>query len=115
MSLFISMLLLVFAIGTMIAGLFTIYFGSGRSRTIGGMLFLIGIIMAAIFYNYSGGELWGNAGLDLGETRACRAHRRYCRCSCRTWRVSRRDHESVNKQKGKINTAYTMNITHHQP
>lgn len=61
MSLFISMLLLVFALGIMIAGLFTVYFGSGRSRTIGCILFLIGIILAAIFYNYSGGELWGNA------------------------------------------------------
>ena len=59
MQLFVSMLLLVFAIGTILAGAFTIYFGSGRSRAIGSLLFLIGIIVALIFYNYSGGELWG--------------------------------------------------------
>ncbi len=61
MDLFLSMLLLVFAIGTILAGIFTIYFGSGRSRAIGSILFIIGIIVALIFYNYSGGELWGNA------------------------------------------------------
>ena len=61
MSLFLSMLLLVFAVGTIIGGLFTIYFGSGRSRIIGSILLIIGIIVALIFYNYSGGELWGNS------------------------------------------------------
>lgn len=59
-----SMLLLVFAIGTIIAGIFTMYFGSGKSRAIGSMLFIIGIIIAIVFYNYSGGELWGNALWD---------------------------------------------------
>ncbi|KAA0001188.1 MAG: hypothetical protein FE048_05850 [Thermoplasmata archaeon] len=58
-DLFVSMLLLVFAIGTIIAGIFTAYFGSGKSRAIGGALFIIGLIIAIIFYNYSGGELWG--------------------------------------------------------
>ncbi|OYT59294.1 hypothetical protein B6U81_06360 [Thermoplasmatales archaeon ex4484_30] len=58
-DLFVSMLLLVFAIGTIIAGIFTAYFGSGKSRAIGGVLFIIGIIIAIIFYNYSTGDLWG--------------------------------------------------------
>ena len=61
MEMFVSMLLLFFAIGTILAGAFTIYFGSGKSRTIGSILFLLGIIVAVIFYNYSGGELWGSA------------------------------------------------------
>lgn len=58
-DLFVSMLLLVFAIGMLIAGIFTAYFGSGKSRAIGGVLFIVGIIIAIVFYNYSGGELWG--------------------------------------------------------
>ena len=70
MGLFLSMLLLVFAIGTVLAGIFTIYFGSGRSRAIGGILFLIGIIVALVFYNYSGGELWGVAEWDWDVVKA---------------------------------------------
>ncbi len=58
-SLFWSMLLLIFAIGTIIAGIFTIYFGSGKSRVIGSILFIIGIIVAVIFYNYTTGDIWG--------------------------------------------------------
>ena len=43
-DLFVSMLMLVFAIGAIIAGLFTAYFGSGKSRAIGGVLLIIGLI-----------------------------------------------------------------------
>ncbi|MCD6170978.1 MAG: hypothetical protein J7J36_00955 [Thermoplasmata archaeon] len=57
-DLFWSMLLLIFAIGTIVAGLFTIYFGSGKSRAVGSILFIIGIIVAAIFYNYTTGDIW---------------------------------------------------------
>ncbi len=61
LQLFVSMLMLVFAIGAIIAGLFTAYFGSGKSRGIGGVLLLIGIIVAFLFYNYSGDSaIWGN-------------------------------------------------------
>ena len=52
---FLGMLLLVFAIASVIAGIFTAYFGSGRSRAIGGVLILIGLIIGVLF-------LWG-AGL----------------------------------------------------
>ena len=58
---FISMLMLVFAIGAIIAGLFTAYFGSGKSRAIGGVLLIIGLIVALVFYNFSTGDLWGTA------------------------------------------------------
>lgn len=65
MGLFVSMLLLIFALGSIIAGIFTVYFGSGRSRAIGSILFLIGIIVALIFYNYStSSPLWGEAMWD---------------------------------------------------
>ena len=57
-GLFLSMLLLIFAIGTILAGLFTIYFGTGKSRAIGTILFIIGIIVAIIFYNYTTGDIW---------------------------------------------------------
>lgn len=65
-----SMLLLVFAIGTIIAGIFTMYFGSGKSRAIGSVLFIIGIIVAIIFYNYSGGALWGSPAWDWNTVKA---------------------------------------------
>lgn len=49
---FLGMLLLVFALASIIAGIFTAYFGSGKSRAIGGILIIIGLIFGAIF-------LWG--------------------------------------------------------
>jgi hypothetical protein len=52
---FIGMFMLVFAIASIIAGIFTAYFGSGKSRAVGGVLILIGLIVGFIF-------LWG-AGL----------------------------------------------------
>jgi len=48
----IGMLLLVFSIASMIAGIFTAYFGSGKSRIVGMLLVLIGLI---VFYLF----LWG--------------------------------------------------------
>jgi len=52
---FIGMLMLVFSISSIIAGIFTAYFGSGKSRAVGGILIIIGLIVGFIF-------LWG-AGL----------------------------------------------------
>ncbi len=60
------MCMLVFAIGTLIAGLFTAYFGSGKSRAIGATLFIVGIIVGLIFWNYSSGVFWGSAAWDWG-------------------------------------------------
>lgn len=67
MSLFVSMLMLVFAIGAIIAGLFTAYFGSGKSRGIGGVLLVIGIIVAIVFYNFTTGDLWGSVMFKGGR------------------------------------------------
>lgn len=52
---FMSMLTLVFAIASIIAGIFTAWFGSGKSRAVGAILIVIGLIVFVIF-------LWG-AGL----------------------------------------------------
>ncbi|MEA2053744.1 MAG: hypothetical protein U9O96_01295 [Candidatus Thermoplasmatota archaeon] len=66
LSLFVSMCMLVFAIGAIIAGIFTAYFGSGKSRAVGGILLLIGIIVGVVFYNYTTGNLWGTAVFEDG-------------------------------------------------
>ena len=49
---FLSMLMLVFAVASIIAGIFTAYFGSGKSRIVGGILIIIGLIVGVLF-------LWG--------------------------------------------------------
>jgi len=46
---FLSMLTLVFAIASIIAGIFTAYFGSGKSRAVGGILIIIGLLVFVIF------------------------------------------------------------------
>jgi len=52
---FMSMLTLVFAVASIVAGIFTAYFGSGKSRAVGAILIIIGLIVFVLF-------LWG-AGL----------------------------------------------------
>ena len=46
---FLSMLTLVFAIASIVAGIFTAYFGSGKSRGVGVGLVLIGLLVFVIF------------------------------------------------------------------
>ena len=48
-SQFLSMMTLVFAIASIIAGIFTAYFGSGKSRAVGGILIVIGLLVFVIF------------------------------------------------------------------
>jgi hypothetical protein len=45
----LSMFLLIFALASIGAGIFTAYFGSGKSRIIGAILILVGLIVGAIF------------------------------------------------------------------
>ena len=52
LSYFLGMLTLVFSVASFIAGVFTAYFGSGKSRAVGAVLIIIGIIVFVIF-------LWG--------------------------------------------------------
>jgi hypothetical protein len=54
---FLSMLTLVFAIASIIAGIFTAYFGSGKSRAVGGVLIVIGLLVFVIF-------MWGAGWLS---------------------------------------------------
>ena len=46
---FLSMLMLVFAAASVIAGIFTAYFGSGKSRIVGAILIVIGLIVGVLF------------------------------------------------------------------
>lgn len=57
----LSMLMLVFAIASIVAGIFTAYFGSGKSRAVGAILVIIGLIVFVLF-------LWGAGVLTfIGE------------------------------------------------
>ena len=51
---FLSMLTLVFAVASIVAGIFTAYFGSGKSRAVGGVLIIIGLIVGILFLWFSG-------------------------------------------------------------
>jgi len=48
-SQFLSMMTLVFAVASIIAGIFTAYFGSGKSRAVGGILIVIGLLVFVVF------------------------------------------------------------------
>jgi hypothetical protein len=62
---FLSMLTLVFAIASIIAGIFTAYFGSGKSRAVGGILIVIGLLVFIIFL-YGANILSGFMGTPEG-------------------------------------------------
>ena len=53
---FITILLLVFGLFLILAGIFTAYFGSGKSRMIGVALLVVGVVAGigtALLYHYS--------------------------------------------------------------
>ncbi len=54
LDLFLSMLVLAFGIFSILAGAFTAYFGTGRSRSIGGGLILLGLVGVIILLWFSG-------------------------------------------------------------
>lgn len=51
---FLSVLLMVFALVMVLAGIFTAYFGSGKSRTIGIILLVVGLVVG-ILWTYLAG------------------------------------------------------------
>lgn len=51
---FLSMLMLVFAVASVIAGIFTAYFGSGKSRAVGAVLIVIGLVISVLFFWFAG-------------------------------------------------------------
>ncbi len=59
---FMGMLTLVFAVASILAGLFTAYFGSGKSRAVGGILVIIGLLVFVLFL-YGAGLLESFLGL----------------------------------------------------
>ena len=63
---FLSMLMLVFAVASIIAGIFTAYFGSGKSRAVGAILIIIGLIVFVMFFWFAGLlTFMGNAPVSL--------------------------------------------------
>jgi len=62
---FLSMLTLVFAIASIVAGIFTAYFGSGKSRAVGGVLVVIGLLVFIVFL-YGAGFLENMMGTPTG-------------------------------------------------
>ena len=64
-SQFLSMLTLVFAIASIIAGIFTAYFGSGKSRAVGGILIILGLFVFFVFL-YGANLLSGFMGTPEG-------------------------------------------------
>jgi len=64
-SQFLSMMTLVFAFASMLAGIFTAYFGSGKSRIVGGILVVIGLLVFVIFL-YGAGLLDSFMGMPDG-------------------------------------------------
>jgi hypothetical protein len=54
---FLTILLLVFALFLILAGIFTAYFGSGKSRTIGVVLLVVGLVVGILIgYLYHAGD-----------------------------------------------------------
>jgi hypothetical protein len=51
---FLTIVLLVFALCTLIAGLFTAYFGAGKSRKIGGGLIVLGLLVGVLWIYLAG-------------------------------------------------------------
>ncbi len=55
---FVTVLLLIFSLFLILAGVFTAYFGSGKSRTIGvGLLvtgLVVGVLMAFFYHDFGG-------------------------------------------------------------
>ncbi|MGC2035632.1 MAG: hypothetical protein WA761_09350 [Thermoplasmata archaeon] len=59
---FVSVLLLIFGLFLILTGLFTAYFGSGKSRTIGIVLLVVGLVVGfvtAYWYHLSDHSLGG--------------------------------------------------------
>jgi hypothetical protein len=51
---FLTVLLMVFALVMILAGVFTAYFGSGKSRTIGVILLVVGLVVGVLWTYLAG-------------------------------------------------------------
>jgi hypothetical protein len=60
---FLTILLLVFGLFLILAGIFTAYFGSGKSRTIGVALLVVGLVVGVLTgFLYHNGTFTGSSG-----------------------------------------------------
>jgi hypothetical protein len=65
---FLAILLLVFGLFLILAGIFTAYFGSGKSRTIGVVLLVVGLVVGLLVgYLYSAGSWPNTVHHQLGD------------------------------------------------
>ena len=62
----LSMLMLVFAVASIIAGIFTAYFGSGKSRAVGAILIVIGLVVGVLFLSFAGILSFIDLGYSFG-------------------------------------------------
>ena len=68
---FITVLLLIFGLFLILAGAFTAYFGSGRSRIVGVALVVVGLVVGILFaflYSYYGTSPTGQLGSLLWQS-----------------------------------------------
>jgi len=63
---FLTVLILVFALFMLLAGIFTAYFGSGKSRMIGVALLVVGLVVGVLWAVLSLGDN-GMIDVDLGK------------------------------------------------
>ena len=62
-NVFLVVLLLVFGLFLILAGIFTAYFGSGKSRTIGVALLVVGLVVGVLVaYLYAAGDFGSKQG-----------------------------------------------------
>jgi len=67
-NVFLVVLLLVFALFLILAGIFTAYFGSGKSRTIGVALLVVGLVVGVLIgFLYAYGDFGSKNGLSLPD------------------------------------------------
>jgi len=64
---FILIFLMIFGLGLLIAGIFTVYFGSGKSRGIGAGLLVGGIVIALLVFFMAYKDLIYPVDIDLWE------------------------------------------------
>lgn len=65
---FITVLILTFALFTLLAGVFTAYFGAGKSRKIGAVLIVLALVVGLIYTLPPIRDVTGlAAGIDISE------------------------------------------------
>jgi len=63
----LSMIMLTFSVATIIAGIFTAYFGSGKSRIVGSVLIIFGLVVGVVFLWFAGNlSFLGTAPYSFG-------------------------------------------------